>query len=95
MEAINEKLILIGFKDFVHLDKNKRDGMERKVFNSFFNGDWISITLIKQGEEWIVDKLDDNGVIQKMLAINKEIKVEDVILFFKNFYFSDSISALL
>ena len=92
MNDIDNKLDLIGFKNFINLDKNKRDNLERKVFNSYYKDIFLSIRIKKIGEFWSIEAIEDNGVIKKTINKNEELDIKDIIYFFKNFYFENDFS---
>ncbi|MDR6459889.1 hypothetical protein J2786_003012 [Chryseobacterium vietnamense] len=95
--TIEEKLNLIGFKGFVHLKKELRDNKRRKFFSSNYNDKEFNIMIVEKDNKWIIEKLEDAGLISNVLALkNSEIHTSELILFFKNFYYkNDEISQLL
>jgi hypothetical protein len=90
MNTTDEKLNLIGFKDFIHLNKKNRDNCERKVLNTFYDENWLNIKLKKVENEWTVETIDDNGIIQSKIGSDKKLTIENIIYFFKTFYYEDN-----
>jgi len=86
--TIEEKLNLIGFKGFVHLKKEQRDNKNRKVFSSSYDNKEFDIVLIKETKKWTIEKINDGNLIGNLLMLNS-IKIDDIIFFFKNYYYKD------
>ncbi|WP_144281427.1 hypothetical protein [Chryseobacterium echinoideorum] len=86
--TIEEKLNLIGFKGFVHLKKEQRDNKNRKVFSSSYDNKEFDIVLIKETKKWTIEKINDGNLIANLLMLNS-IKIDDIIFFFKNYYYKD------
>ena len=95
--TIEEKLNLIGFKGFVHLKKELRDNRRRKFFSSNYNDKEFNIMIVEKDHTWTIEKLNDSGLISSALILkNNEIRISELILFFKNFYYkNDEISLYL
>lgn len=51
----------IGFTDFVHLDRNKRDGKKRKIYSKPQSNGWITILIRKEQKSWELEKLTLEG----------------------------------
>ncbi|WP_288444311.1 hypothetical protein [uncultured Chryseobacterium sp.] len=95
--TIEEKLNLIGFIGFVHLKKELRDNKRRKFFSSNYNDKEFNIMIVEKDNKWMIEKLEDAGLISNVLALkHSEIHTSELILFFKNFYYkNDEISQYL
>lgn len=88
--TIEEKLNLIGFKGFVHLKKEHRDNKNRKFFSSIYENKEFDIMILEKNNKWVIEKLNDNGLIFNLLMLeNAEVKIEDLMFFFKNFYYKN------
>jgi hypothetical protein len=87
--TIKEKFLIIGFKGFVHLNKEKRDGKERIAFCSKYLNEEIFLLMVNDNGIWEIEKIEDNNIIS--ITLNKKkssLEVEDLLLFFKNYYYS-------
>lgn len=94
-EEVINKLKLIGFSSFVHLDKKERDGKERLVRWTIYQNEWIGIELVKVSNLWCVEKSTGNDDFQKCFSPDNP-SLEEVLNFFKFVFFKDSdISDLL
>ncbi|MEN2488500.1 hypothetical protein AAYQ05_11935 [Flavobacterium sp. B11] len=82
--TIKEKFLLIGFTGFVHLDKKMRDGKERITFCSKYCNEWIFLLLVNEDDIWKIEKNEDNDII------STTIDTEDLLLFFKNYYYANN-----
>jgi hypothetical protein len=91
--TLDEKLKLIGFSDFIHLNIKERDGLKRLTYTGYFKGNIFSIRLVYIGSSWHIDLFDDNNVICGTLKTTKEeINMNKLIYFFKNYYFKKPLS---
>lgn len=86
--TIEEKLNLIGFKGFIHLKKEQRDNKNRKIFSSSYDNKEFDIILIKETERWTIEKINDGNLVANLLML-KNLKIDDIIFFFKNYYYKD------
>ncbi len=88
---MKEKFLMIGFTDFVHLDKKKRDGKERITYSSKYLNEEIFLLLVNENGIWKIEKIEDNDSIS--IALNKDkssLKAEDLLQFFKNYYYANN-----
>lgn len=66
-EIFNE----IGFTDYVHLDKKKRDGIERKALSRKILDGWLTIVLRKsQGDTYEIEKISVEGSLLAKKFLN-------------------------
>jgi hypothetical protein len=90
-----KKLRIIGFTNFVHLNKSKRDLNKRLFFTSKYNDSWFTIMLIEKDSIWEVEKITGDKDFLSFFD-NSCNNVNDIILFFKEkFYFGSEISTYL
>lgn len=54
MEKVYKEL---GFSRFVHLEKEKRDGIERITWTGLYKDDLITILLKRVDENWTLEKI--------------------------------------
>lgn len=92
MNNVEKKLDLIGFKNFVNLNKNERDGIERKVYNTYYKDAFLSIKIKKDNNFWVIESFEGQEIVKKLIDKNSELNIDDIIEFFKKFYFSDDFS---
>ena len=58
----------LGFSGFVHLNKTKRDGKERKIKFGYIGNDSYTVILLLDNENWVIEKLSsDDDLLQKKL----------------------------
>ncbi|KAF2081684.1 hypothetical protein [Flavobacterium sharifuzzamanii] len=89
--TIKEKFLMIGFTGFVHLDKKKRDEKERITFCSKYLNEWIFLLLVNEDGIWEIEKIEDNDIVSTTLNKNKSLlEAEDLLLFFKNYYYANN-----
>ena len=86
---IEKKLRIIGFTNFVHLNKNKRDMRKRLFFTSKYNDNWFTIMLIEKNNIWEVEKITGDEELFYFFE-NNHTNVNDIILFFKQKYYLGS-----
>jgi hypothetical protein len=54
---IMTKLKEIGFVNYQHLDKLKRDGIERMIWNGIYKSELFSIIIKKDKDTWVLDRI--------------------------------------
>jgi hypothetical protein len=57
-KIMENELKELGFTDFIHLRKSKRDGIKRKVWSGEYKNDLIVIIVEETGGEWKLKKID-------------------------------------
>ncbi len=89
--TVKEKFAIIGFTDFMFPKKEMRDGKERISFSSKYLDEWFFLSLIRENDIWRIEKIEDNNLISKTLnKSNSLLDIEDLLLFFKNYYYANS-----
>ena len=69
----------LGFRDFVHLRKEKRDSLKRLTTIKIIDGQWFTIQLVKRAN-WDLEKIifdGDKKIYDKYFT--KDPSLEDVI----------------
>lgn len=61
IEVTEKRLRLLGFNDFVHLAKDKRDGKNRLVSIRFVSGEWLTIIVVGNIGYWEIEKIIYDG----------------------------------
>lgn len=81
----------LGFTEFMHLRKSKRDGRKRLICTAFYYDALLTILLLEQNGHWIIDKLifDETSAAKNELSI--EMDLEELI----NIVFEKLLTVLL
>jgi hypothetical protein len=76
-----DKTILksLGFTEFTHLRKSERDGKERMICTTLYCNTFLTIFLLKQNDNWIIEKLVFHDESSAKNELSKDMNVEELI----------------
>ena len=89
MKISEEKLKSLGFRSFVHLKKEKRDGLKRYVWVHLFeNHNWVTVRIVQDDQfSWSLESSEFLGDFSKEVEkkFMKDYTIEEVFELVKSY----------